>query len=318
MRMWLQLIRWKNLLIVLLTQTAVWLCVIRPAQEFADAPHLLTVPNFLLLAFSTMMIAAAGYIINDYFDVKIDSINQPEKVILQQKIPRRTGIILHNLLNIIAMLLVFLIVRRGGSYWWMLWQFGCTLLLWFYSTHFKRQFMVGNVVVAILTALTIIVLIVYEPALHSFFSLDGFVARKDGTAVPNPVWVLGVYAGFAFLLTWMREIVKDMEDYKGDAAEGCLTMPIKWGLQRASFFTMALGIVALFFLTAAAVGLMLKRDWLIGIYTLCALVFPLLFWIYKLPKAVTTLHYGQSSRSLKIIMVLGIGSLFLYYLEANG
>src|ERR1035437_8023658 len=97
---WLRLIRWKNLLIIFLAQLLAWWCVILP-----ESPKILNPINFLCLSLSTILIAAAGHIINDYFDIKIDSINKPDKVVLETVIPRKQAIISHTALNIIALIL---------------------------------------------------------------------------------------------------------------------------------------------------------------------------------------------------------------------
>lgn len=313
----LKLIRWSNLLIIFFTQLLVWACVMLPTQQYESSGHLLNFQNFLLVSLSTVLIAAAGYIINDYFDIRIDNINHPEKMVLEKNIPRRHAIILHSVLNIIAIILAFFVARKAGHYSWLLMQLGCTILLWFYSTKFKMQFAIGNIVVALLTAFTIIILILYEPAMHHFLTKPIFIKINESRAIPNPVWVLMVYTYFAFVLTWMREIVKDMEDLKGDDAEGCVTMPIKWGLKKASQFTQTLGVFALIPLVIAVFKLFLKSNFLLGIYTLIALVIPILLWLFFLQKESTSVHYGKASRYLKFIMVSGIGSLILYYFQSN-
>ena len=262
---WLRLIRWKNLLIVFLTQLLAWGCVIVPMRQYSEVPLLLNMQYFLLLSFSTILIAAAGYIINDYFDIKIDSINRPEKVILENKVPLKLAIILHTVLNVAAMLLAAIVARRAGHFSWLLLQLGCTVLLWFYSTHFKRQFMTGNIVVALLTAFTIIVLMLYETGIHYYITKPYFIQTVKGL-LPNPVWVLGVYTYFAFVLTWMREIVKDMEDLKGDSEEGCVTMPIKWGLQHTVRFTQLLGILVVIPLIIAGIRLWTANWKLLSLY----------------------------------------------------
>lgn len=315
---WLKLVRWKNLLIMLLTQLLAWYCVIRPIGRYPGVQLLLNFQNFLLVALSTVLIGAAGYIINDYFDIRIDNINRPEKMVLEKTVPRRLGIILHTTLNVVALLCAAVVARKGGHYSWIGLQLTCTLLLWFYSTHFKRQFVTGNVVVALLTALTIVVLVLYEPGLYGYVNIIPFILTPEHTRIPNPVWVLAVYAFFAFVLTWMREIVKDMEDFKGDEAEGCMTMPIRWGLKRSTRFVQALGIVALLPLCIAACRLLLKNDYLLGLYTAIGLIIPIIIWIFSLQRKHTTEHYANASRWLKIIMISGIGSLIIYYLEANG
>jgi 4-hydroxybenzoate polyprenyltransferase len=153
-------------------------------------------------------------------------------------------------------------------------------------------------VVAILTALTIIVLWVYEPV------VNGLAAR-----------VLSVYAYFAFMLTWMREIVKDMEDFKGDAEEGCITMPIKWGLKRSTLFISGLGLLAVVPLAFVAYVLYNYHYYLLSLFIALFLILPLAVWSAYLKKGMTSLHYHKASSRLKIIMVLGIISLIVYYFQ---
>jgi len=191
-------------------------------------------------------------------------------------------------------------------------QILCTLLLFVYSSHFKRMFVVGNVVVALLTALTIFTLFVYEPVLW-YFLQAGVMLHKGQEQLPNPVWLLAIYTSFAFVLTWMREIVKDMEDHFGDAAEGCVTMPIKLGLKSTSLFVQLIALFAIIPLLIASIAI----QGLIGAYTFLVLALPLILWTIYLPKKATTLHYHLMSRYLKWIMVLGVGSLLIYYYQAN-
>jgi 4-hydroxybenzoate polyprenyltransferase len=313
---WLKLIRWYNLIIIFLTQLLAWAFVILPMREVTGDGLLLTTGNFLLIALSTVLIAAAGYIINDYFDIKIDAINRPDRMVLEKRIPAKSAIVMHTVLNVVAVVLALKVARDGGQYKWILLQLGCTALLWFYSTHFKRQFMTGNIVVAVLSAFTIIALMVYEPSLHGYVDDRPFLHLTD-SIVPNPVWVLGVYTYFAFMLTWMREIVKDMEDFKGDAEQGCVTMPIKWGLQRSERFTQVLGVLAGLPLLNAGIKLILSGWWVFGVYALMALVLPLTLWLVTLSKKATKEHYNRQSSRIKGIMVLGILSLVIYYFEAH-
>lgn len=285
-------------------------------KQYATSELLLGFSNFLCLSLSTVVIAAAGYIINDYFDIKIDIINRPDKMVLEKKIPRKSGIILHTILNIIGLLLAAYVAKKGGHYEWLLLQVSCTILLWFYSATFKKQFMTGNIVVALLTALTILALLVYEPAIHPYLIQPWLTHRIAGWHL-NPVSVLCVYTYFAFMLTWMREIVKDMEDFKGDAEEGCVTMPIKWGLKRSALFVQKLGFLAVIPLTIGSVGLCRSSWWPLGVYMVLAVLLPLTWWIVTVNKKATTEHYAKASRNLKLIMITGIGSLLIYYLQTN-
>lgn len=314
---WLKLIRWQNLIIIFLTMLFSWGCVIVPMHHYSTVPIVLNWSNFLALSLSTVLIAAAGYIINDYFDVKIDAINRPEKLVLEKRIPMKLAIIVHSIMNVVAIFMALLVARKAGHLSFITIQVVCTGLLWFYSTTFKRQFMIGNVIVSILTAFTIAVLILYEPALHYYLKQDFFVAGKT-ELIPNPIWVLGTYAYFAFMLTWMREIVKDMEDFKGDAEQGCVTMPIKWGLLKSARFTQLIGALTVTPLIIGAVKLLKEQWYVLGIYTLAGLAIPIIIWMLYLPKEATTKHYHKESRRLKIIMVLGVVSLVIYYFQTNG
>ena len=305
---WLRLIRWQNLLIILLTQLLAWWCVILPA-----CPTVLIPFNFFLLSTSTILIAAAGYIINDYFDIKIDLLNKPGKVVLEKKIPRKQAIIAHTALNFIALCLAAMVAIPAHHPEWLLLQLGCTLLLWLYSTRFKRQYVTGNVAVALLASLTILFLMIYEPVLQRDMHYP-LVAKARTYATPLPVWILGTYAYFAFMLTWMREIVKDMEDYKGDDAEGCMTMPIKKGMEYARHFTTALSLTVILLMCAATIVLYIYHYSALFAYVV-ALVLALTAWTIFLHSRHTTPHYHNASSGLKVIMVSGICSFFIYYFQ---
>jgi len=308
---WLRLIRWPNLLIIALTQFAAWWCVIWPSHK----PEVLSPLNFLLLCLSTVLIAAGGYIINDYFDIRIDVINKPDKVILERDIPRRLAIIVHSVLNVLAIVIASLVALPAGHPEWLLLQVLCSFMLWRYSTAWKRQFVIGNLIVALMTALTVLVLIVYEPALCRLLSAPALMYRSKFFWIINPVYILSGFAFFAFTLTWMREIVKDMEDFKGDAAEGCVTMPIKWGLLRSSRFVQMLAVITLLVLAYSS-----YRIWSLDLHDLDLVLYinivmipALLIWMFRLPRKATMRHYHQSSRQLKLIMVLGVIALLVYH-----
>ncbi|GAA4458299.1 geranylgeranylglycerol-phosphate geranylgeranyltransferase [Rurimicrobium arvi] len=309
---WLRLVRWNNLFIVMLTQLLVWCCVLLPLHAWTDTPFLLGPLHFALVCTSTILIAAAGYIINDYFDIKIDAINRPQKAILDRVIDRRQAIIAHSVLNVLALVLAGAVALSAGKWYWLFVQLFSTVLLFFYSSHFKRLYVIGNVVVALLTALTIFTLFIYEPGLWYFVKQPPML-RKGDAELANPIWVLGIYTGFAFVLTWMREIVKDMEDHIGDAAEGCVTMPIKLGLKRTARFIQLISLGAIIPLVIASV----KVQGLLGIYTFFVLTLPLTAWVLLLNRRASTQHYHRMSRYLKVIMVSGIGSLIVYYFQAN-
>ncbi len=308
---WLRLIRWQNLIIISLTQLLVWWCLVLPLN-----PVVLTMFHFFLLSLSTVFIAAAGYIINDYFDIKIDQLNRPERVVVGKVIPGKTAIIAHIVFSGLALMLAGYVAKYAHHYEWLSLQLGCIALLWFYSTTYKRQYITGNVSIALLTALTVIAIYVYEPALQHAASLPFYPQVVDGSASSMPVWILVAYAFFAFMLTWMREIVKDMEDLEGDEAEGCVTMPIRHGLAFAARFASALAVLTLAPLVIAAIYLYVYGYLLLSLYVLLLLAVPVASWVWLLWRGpATPRHYHRCSGLLKVIMLLGICSLFIYKLQ---
>ena len=306
---WLKLIRWKNLLIIFLTQLLAWWCVILPLK-----PEILNWFNFLVLSISTLLIAASGYIINDYFDIKIDIINRPQKVVLGKSIKRSTAIIIHTILNFVAILMASYLALKQSNYFLPILQLLCTFLLWYYSTKFKRQYMVGNIVVSFLTALTIMILVFYEPMFLKVVNASFYSNHILQTSIP--FWVLIEYAYFAFMLNWIREIVKDIEDIKGDLEEGCNTMPIKMGILYSVKFIRLLVLLVSIPLFVTSFFLFRHHYFLFSGYVFFILGLPIIGWSVMLQNSNSTLHFHRASRGLKIIMVLGVISLIIYYLQS--
>lgn len=278
LRGFIQITRLWNLLIVVLAQyfTAVFL--------INNGNWLLTIKDYrlFLLSLSTVLIAAAGYIINDYYDVKIDLINKPQRVIVGKVLKRRVAMLSHTFLNITGVLI-------GALLSWpiALLNFISALLLWLYSNQLKRMPFIGNLVVAFLTGLSIyIVSILYH--------------------VNNKVVI--AYALFSFSFTLIREIVKDIEDLKGDKTFGCKTLPIVFGIRKTKFFIYILSIatvIILVFLARTFVGHQLT--------VMCMLLsIPLGYLAYELSKADTTKQFNRLSIYCKVIMLIGILSMALF------
>jgi 4-hydroxybenzoate polyprenyltransferase len=148
-----------------------------------------------------------------------------------------------------------------------------------------------------------------QPVLLHFYRDDYYL---------NPFWVSMAYCFFAFMLTLMREIVKDMEDSKGDAAEGCTTLPIKLGLQRTARITQVLCIVTILALLCICYYTYAADYYLLAAYTGLFIVVPMTVWLFYLPRKNTIAHYNSASRWLKVIMLAGIGSLVIYHVHVNG
>lgn len=277
----MRLVRVQNLLIVVLTQYLARVFLVGSPTARPDTNWLsdLADPTMLLLSLSTVCIAAAGYIINDYFDVKIDIINKPQRVIIGRYLKRRMAMGAHQVLNVVGCLIGLYLSR-----WVFIVDVLSVTLLWFYSAQFKRQPFIGNVIVAFLTALSLIILAVYY--------------RRN-------VDLLLIYAFFSFVISLVREIIKDMEDIRGDARFGCRTLPIVWGLRRTKYFLYAL--IAMFIISLFFMAKSLGNHQLSLIFG--CLLFPVIYLIYQLVYADKKKDFGHLSNLCKVIMLMGVISM---------
>lgn len=306
-----RLTRWKNLLIVALTQFMVWYFVIYRAAELKNTTLFLSSFNFAILSLSTVLIAAAGYIINDFFDVKIDLINKPEKVIIGNVISRKSAFMIYIILNMLGLLLGLYLAFQLQQLYLIGFQLSCIVLLWLYSAKFKRAFVSGNVMVSFLVAFTILILAAFEPGLYSFAQYE-LVVNINHQEQINPLGVIVVYGYFAFVITWMREVVKDLEDFEGDREEGCVTMPIKIGLKKTIGFVRLLGCLGVLPLIWIGIKL-LANDWFVlSAYIFIALAFPILYLLFYLNKDKSKQHFKKLSKVLKLLMLAGILTLVIY------
>ncbi|GAB2778579.1 geranylgeranylglycerol-phosphate geranylgeranyltransferase [Rhabdobacter roseus] len=271
-----RLIRVRNLFILVLTQYLTRIFLIGPREDW---PAIIRDPALALLALSTALIAAAGYIINDYFDVKIDIVNKPERVVVGRYLKRRVAMGAHQVLNVLGVLIGLLVSR-----WVFLVNVLSVTMLWFYSAQFKRLPLIGNLVVSLLTGLSLVVLTVHYPA--------------------NRHLVL-IYATFSFFISLIREVIKDMEDVRGDEAHGCRTLPIVWGLRRTKLFLYSL--IAVFIPSLFLMAYSLQNP-LLG-WLFFALLVPIGWMVYRLVKADTRRDFAQLSSWCKLIMLLGLTTM---------
>lgn len=301
----LKLIRIENLLIIAITQWCIKYLVFAPINEFSK----FTPALFAVSLTSTLLIAAAGYIINDYFDVKADRINRPETVVIDVVIKRRWAMILHIIFNGIGLILGFYLAMKCHSLKLLMFQILSILLLWFYSTHFKKQLLIGNIVVSLLTATIPLMPMIYDYYLIG--SMDSFIKLMIGDFLKTLVIIVLGYSAFAFLTSFSREVIKDMEDYKGDVQTGCKTMPIVWGMITSKVVT--------FFLIIITIGLLLlasfkfyKEEQLVAVYYILILVIaPLGILIIQTIRAKSSKDFKMASLLLKFTMLFGIAFTFI-------
>ena len=316
MKHYFEIIRWKNLIFVAMIQWLMQRAVAYPILQVYGFETDNFDIYFILLNLATVLITAGGYIINDYFDVKIDRINKPEKVIAGKSISIPITILYYQILTIcgtIAGIILSILVKSFSLGFIFIVTPG---LLWFYSASYKRQFLIGNLIVSLTSALSILIVGILAVALLAKVYSSQLLNQ---TPVPSQVYAwIGGFSGFAFLLSWIREIIKDLEDIEGDKELECRTMPIKWGATRSKFVVFALiliTIVSLYFIG-------LKFIDFEGSFTLkyiCfGLVLPLVFLAFSLFKSQNKEYFHQASNFSKIIMLLGVlYSLVFYFLMSK-
>lgn len=302
----MRLVRWSNLLFL---AALVWLMekwVAVPILDQLAFGEQLPGSILLLIMLATVFIAAGGYVINDYFDVKIDRINRPDELIVTRSISKPAamhlslslsgigivcGIVAAVLLRSLTIGILFIIVPG---------------LLWFYSSSYKRLFLIGNLIIALLAALTPMLVALANVAILQL----RYATILPYTTLQHDLYAwLGGFALFAFLLTWIREIVKDMQDQMGDRELECHSMPVVWGDLWTKIF-----VTALIVLTIAIIGhlwyhvLPFPISWtsLSTRYIAFGIIIPLLgaiglLWAAKIPS-----DYKTCQQLIKFTMLLGM------------
>lgn len=304
-----RLIRSLNLLFIVITQCLFQYCVIVPTLNKAGITPQLSLFHFSLLVLSSVCIAAAGYIINDYFDLNIDRINKPEKIIVEKVIRRRWAILWHLGLSLAGVLLSFYVGWKNNHNLVLLFaNVCCVFLLWIYSTTFKKKLLTGNIVISLLTGWTVLVLYVAE--LDKFFYTVNLPAVSSAV---NRIFKLAVlYAGFAFIISLVREVVKDIEDMNGDLKYGCKTMPIVWGVNVSKVFAATWLVVLLAAIAVLQVYVMSYRWWFSIAYSVVFILSPLIVVLRKLYEARDVSDYHRISSWIKFVMLTGILSLVFF------
>lgn len=307
-----RLIRSVNLLFIVFTQVLFQYAIIRPSLQLANLTPALSLEHFLLLMFASVCIAAGGYIINDYFDLNIDRVNKPDKLVIEKYIKRRWAIFWHLFLSIVGIgITEYVGVLLGQPYFLGLLNTLCVILLWVYSTTFKKKLLSGNLIISVLTAWVLLILFWIE--LERTFS--GSLTTFHQAAVSRIFKFAMLYGGYAFILSLIREIIKDIEDRVGDLKYGCRTMPIAWGLQTTKIFILTLLVILILSLIILQIYVVVYQWWLSILYAVIFIIAPLIVLYKKVMLASSKEDFNSISQYIKWIMLSGILSMsfILYY-----
>jgi 4-hydroxybenzoate polyprenyltransferase len=303
----LKLIRVLNLLFIVVTQALFQYSIVVPLVSKSPHSPALSVNLFIFLSLSSVLIAAAGYIINDYFDLNIDRINKPGRIVVEKLIKRRWAIIWHWVLSFSGVVLGFYVGWKAGVFWLGFANLGCVVALWFYSTTFKRKLLAGNIIISLLTAW--VVMVVGFATHYRMITNIPFYGAENASRLLRFTFL---YAGFAFIICLVREVVKDIEDMAGDAKYGCKTMPIVWGVHVSKVFAgtwLAVLTAALFIVFAYVLQF---KWWLTAAYCLLFVIIPLLSILRRFFKAETIKDYKSLSTMIKAVMFTGILSMVFF------
>lgn len=267
---------------------------------------------FWFFIFHAVGIAAAGNIINDYFDVMIDKINKPESVIIGNQISRKNAMLLHQFITGIALLPGLWIAFNSQSVTIAFIMIVIPGLLWFYSSVYKRQLLIGNIIIAFLTAMVPLLLIL----IVNRFLIQHYGSTVVELGVTKVLFiVIAIYAGFAFITNLMREIVKDIEDEEGDRELECNTLPIAIGIPFTKIIISTLAsltMVGVYYIYHSQLKQI--ESSLLFQYLLWLILVPLLIMIILVVLAKNKTDFHRISTLLKYIMASGIVFSLAYYL----
>lgn len=311
-----RLLRFPNLLIIASTMLLIRYAIIQPIFIQYGIGLELPLLHFIFLVLSVLIIAAAGYIINDYFDVNIDMVNKPDEVIINNYFKAKTVYRAYFILNSIALALAFYISSKVGILALFL-IFPVTIgVLWFYSTTYKKQLLVGNILVSVLIAMVPILVALYEmPSIHAKYHDFPGAYR----VLLNVIFAwCEVFALFAFFVNLIRELVKDAEDYEGDNVYGRNTLPIVLGIKGTKITINVLILLTMCFLSYVFIRYLQitnlgRFDWVTFGYFSLLLIIPLGISGRMVFMANRKKHFTIASTIIKLVMVAGI----LYTLVAR-
>ncbi|MBC8882850.1 geranylgeranylglycerol-phosphate geranylgeranyltransferase [Flavobacterium piscinae] len=295
---YLQLIRYKNLLLLALMQIIFRYGFLNQQDGYLALADW----QYFLLVLSTVLLLAAGYVINDIFDQETDTINRPEKVIVGKAISESRAYNIYVGLNIIGVSIGFYLsnVIQKPSFATIFIFIVCFTL--FLCHHVEKMLLLGNILVAFILGLSVLIIGVF----------DLYPATYDGNREKMGLLfkILTDYAVFAFVLNLIREIIKDAEDSKGDYNQGMQTLPIVFGVNRTA--KIVFGLVAI----AVAIVLWYTNKHLMSfdlyyavLYVLFLVLGPLMYVLIKSWNAKSVSDFHHLSTILKWVIFFGILSI---------
>jgi len=296
----LNLIRWKNLLLLALTQVLIKYALLDPQL---GATTSLDSFGFALLLIATICIAAAGYVVNDIYDIETDSVNKPDKLIVTKGISEKNAFTLFIILNIIGVGTGFYLSNWVGNGGLAAVFVIISALLYVYASYLKQMLIIGNIVVSLLVGMSLIVVGIFE-------LLPAIAPDNQATQITFFELILD-YAIFAVIINLIREIVKDLEDIEGDYKADMKTLPIVIGRERTRTVVTVLSFLPMVAVVYYVITFLYKQELAVAYFALF-IIAPLLYFSVKSFSAESKKDWQHLSAILKMTMFFGVLSMLLF------
>jgi 4-hydroxybenzoate polyprenyltransferase len=290
---YLQLVRYKNLILIALMQ----IILLSGFLKLQNIELALAIWQFYLLVFSTICIAAGGYIINNIFDTETDLINKPDKVVVGKFISENVAYNMYVALTLMGVSIGFYLSNVILRPSFLLFFIIPAALLYIYATSLKQIMIVGNLVIAAMLSYSILIVGIFMiiPATDTF-------NQKNMTTVLS---VLVDFSIIAFILNFIREIVKDIEDYTGDKSTNIQTLPVAIGIANTTKIVAFLSIIPIVTIIYYVYFYLFELQWA-TFYIFLLILAPLFYFSAKIFTATTSNDFKKLSFLLKIIILFGI------------
>jgi 4-hydroxybenzoate polyprenyltransferase len=303
-----KLLRLTNLVIIALTLYAFRYLVVLSYYGMSGTKFQMDNFSFGLMVMTTLFIAAAGYLVNDYFDLDIDRVNCPDKFSVNGTTSGRSLIINSVLFSSLSVIGIILLTIRLQSVIMTFVLLIALMAVWWYARILKRSYIWGNLAVSLMSAFTLGMAWFFEWILLNKAGIDLFETRAI-TEIS-----IGI-CFFAFMLSLIREIVKDIEDMEGDSQFGCRSIPIIKGIPVTKKVVAILTFMLFLALLFSQYWLLRQNFQLVLIWLVPSVELPILLFLFRLRKANTVIEYHRLSLLLKWIMVGGIASMGIIWLN---
>jgi len=310
---WFRLFRLTNLLIIILTQILGWLFIIKPLYNSQGIDLQLSLFDFILLVIATVLIAAGGYIVNDIYDIDVDDFNKRPNII-GRKLSVNSAWTIYFVLNIIAFISGFYLAIQAGSF-----QLGFIFaviagMLYLYSSRYQNKLLWGNIIVAFTTAMVLLIVWLFE-FMYLRSNPDAFLNALD--IIPVISKFIWSFTLFAFLVSLIREFIKDVQDINGDKRFGSYTLAISLGIP-ATRTIISIGIIICIILLAIAQYMLFQHGFRYAFWYLILTVQVMLVYLFiTILKAKEPKDFSWSSLLAKFILLAGVLSIQLIYLDLS-